>query len=241
MPSSAPLPVRVGVAVALTMPKSATLTRPSRLTSRLAGLMSRCTRPPRMRGRQRLAHPAADLGGSAGLGDFVAAQGGGQGLARHVLHHDVMDVALGAAVEDGHDVGVAQGGGGAGLVAEPFHEGGVLIVGWAEHFDRHHLLEHPVGGPVHAGHAPGAGQGAKLVAARQGLSLACHRGRNPTGRMLSKAKSWLSYPSARIGTRRGCSMSAAHPTPEAHDRTELVPHLRNEARRRSVPDTHGPA
>ena len=40
------------------------------------------------------------------------------------------------------------------LVAELLHEGGVLVVGCPEHPDRRRALEHPVGGPVHAGHAP---------------------------------------------------------------------------------------
>jgi hypothetical protein len=87
---------------------------------------------------------------------------------------------------------MVQPGGGAGLVAEPLHERGVLVVGRAEHLDRHRALQHPVGGPVHAGHAPNPEQGPKLVAARKELSLACHRARNPTGQVLAEAKRWLS-------------------------------------------------
>jgi hypothetical protein len=47
----------------------------------------------------------------------------GQALARHILHQQVVLVGIRAAVEDGHDVGMAQPGRRAGLAAEPFHEG----------------------------------------------------------------------------------------------------------------------
>jgi hypothetical protein len=46
----------------------------------------------------------------------------GQALAFHVLHDQIVQVAVGAAVEDGHDVGMVKGGGGAGLPAEPGHQ-----------------------------------------------------------------------------------------------------------------------
>ncbi len=60
------------------------------------------------------------LGGPAGRQGALVDRQLGQALARHVLHHQVMLVGIGAAVDPGHD-GLAQPGPGQGpgLPPEP--------------------------------------------------------------------------------------------------------------------------
>jgi hypothetical protein len=52
-----------------------------------------------VRGRQRLAHLASDLGDPPWAQQALSAQPPGQALAFHVLRDQVMQVAVGAAVE----------------------------------------------------------------------------------------------------------------------------------------------
>jgi hypothetical protein len=91
-----------------------------------------------------------------------------------------MQVAVGAAVEDGHDVGMVEGGGGAGLPAEPGHQLKVIGRGCGEHLDRYGALQHPVAGPIHLAHAPGPHHCAEGVPATQHPSLQRHRRRPAT-------------------------------------------------------------
>jgi hypothetical protein len=115
-------------------------------------------------GGQRRADLDRELGGPAGRQPALAVEQLGQALARHVLHHQVELFGVGAAVEHGHDVGMAQPGRGAGLPLEPLHERRVLGVGRAEHLDRDLPLQHPVGGQVHPGHPAHPEQRTQLVA-----------------------------------------------------------------------------
>jgi hypothetical protein len=129
VPSTVPVPVKVVAAAALTMPKSVTCTCPSGLTSTLAGLMSRSTSPWAW-AAARAAHTwMASSTAPAGGQPALAGQQLGQALAGHVLHHQKGLVGVGAAVEHGHDVGMAHPGRGAGLPPEPLHEQRVLSIG----------------------------------------------------------------------------------------------------------------
>ena len=79
-----------------------------------------------------------------------------QGLALEQLEDDVVDTLVGADVVDGEDVGVVQGGDGAGLAleaAQPLGVGGGI---GREDLEGDLAPETGVAGPVDLPHAPGA-------------------------------------------------------------------------------------
>ena len=67
-------------------------------------------------GGQGRGHLDGQLDGPAGRQPALAGQQLGQVLARHVLHHQIGLVGVGAAVEHRHDVGMVQPRRGAGLL-----------------------------------------------------------------------------------------------------------------------------
>src|SRR2546425_84711 len=70
----------------------------------------------------------------------------------HVLHDDVLHVAVGAGVEDAHHAGMVELRGRLGLPAKPPHEGLVARVVLGEHLDGHRAPQDRVGPLVHLGH-----------------------------------------------------------------------------------------
>jgi hypothetical protein len=94
-----------------------------------------------------------DLGSSACQQRAFGAADVAQGPPLDELHHHVVGLAVLAPVEDRHDVGVAEVGGGLGLAAEPGDEGVVLGELRVEDLDRHLPPEEGVFGGEHVGHA----------------------------------------------------------------------------------------
>ena len=60
-----------------------------------------------------------------------------QGAALEQLGHDEGDAVVLSDVVDGHDVGVIEGAGGAGLPFEPAEPGRIVEGGRGQHLDRH--------------------------------------------------------------------------------------------------------
>ena len=87
------------------------------------------------------------------------------GLAGHVLHDDERRARRAAAVVDGHDVRMVQGGRRTRLAVEPGHELDVVGETLAQHLDRHEPLEGRVGRQVDLGHAAAAQPPLQAVAA----------------------------------------------------------------------------
>jgi hypothetical protein len=137
--------------------------------------------PLSVRGRQRCAHLHPKLGSPPGRQPALVGQQLGQALAGHILHHQIVLSGIRAAVEHGHDVGMAEAGRAAGLTPEPLHEHRVLGIGRAEHLDRHLPLQHPVAGQVHPGHPAHPQQRAQPVAAVKDPSLQVHHAQTLPG------------------------------------------------------------
>jgi hypothetical protein len=74
---------------------------------------------------QRPGDVGGEVGGQVGVQRPVRLDRLPEAAALDVLHDDEVRAVLLAPVEDGHDVGVVQIGGGLGLPPEPLHEGGV--------------------------------------------------------------------------------------------------------------------
>ena len=81
------------------------------------------------------------------------AEGTGQGVALHVLHHQERGAVLAAVVVHVHHAGVVDGGHGAGLAAEAFGEAGLLQQGGQQDLHRDGTAEHLVGTAPHVAHA----------------------------------------------------------------------------------------
>ncbi len=92
-----------------------------------------------------------------------------EALPRHQLHDDEGNAPLLAHVVDGHDVGVVQGGGGAGLLEEP----GLALrpAGDREHLDRHLALELGVEPEVDRSHPAPAEEPVEPVTAVEDRAL----------------------------------------------------------------------
>ena len=100
------------------MPKSTTLTRPSRPISTLPGFTSRWTMPRAWAAARARATAAGDPGGLGRRQRAVPPQDRGEVLAVDELHDDVRPRRVLAVVVDGDDVGVAQRRGVLRLLAE---------------------------------------------------------------------------------------------------------------------------
>ena len=120
------------VSIARAMPKSVSFTRPSSRTRMLAGFTSRWTTPASWAvPSASAAWPRIDRTG-LGLHRTLLADDRRQGQPLDDLHHQVGEVVVLAVVEDGGDVGVQEGSGVEGLVAEPLRED-LLVVGVGAH------------------------------------------------------------------------------------------------------------
>ena len=97
-----------------------------------------------------------EVGGQVGVERPVGLDGLPQAAALDVLHDDEVRAVFLAPVEDGHDVGVVEVGGGLGLPPEPLHEGRVAGELGEQHLERDAAVEELVVGQVDLGHpAPG--------------------------------------------------------------------------------------
>ncbi len=135
------------------IPKSATCTRPSGESRMLLGLMSRWMRPRTCAAAESVGDLLADARDGGRGQRSVLAESHGKVAAGHLLHDDVGPGRVGPEVVDLHDVGVAQGRGGLGLVAEALHELGVTAELRAQDLDGHLAAELAVRGAEDGGHA----------------------------------------------------------------------------------------
>ena len=71
-----------------------------------------------------------------------------------------------ADVVDGEEVGVVEGGGGAGFTFEAFAPIGAVGDLWRQHLDRHLAAELGVARPPHLAHPTGPDGGEDFVAAK---------------------------------------------------------------------------
>jgi hypothetical protein len=140
----------------------------------------------RVRGRQGHEHLGEQLERPAGLHGRLVAHQVAQRAAGNVLHHQVGDLAVGALVEDGHDVTMVQLGGCLRLALEALGERLVVTEAVVHDLDGHLATESLVGGLEDAGHAAARDALADEVtpvedAAHQGLvTHHCH-GTSSTG------------------------------------------------------------
>ena len=139
---------------------------PLRSTRMLPGLMSRWTRPaaswacwmPERRladvvgGPQHVHRPGA-------LDDLLEVG------AVHELHDQEVQLLVLVDVVGADDVGMVEGGDGAGLAVEAFQRGGVVGLGGGQHLDGHPAAHQLVLAEVNAAHAAGAEAFEHLVAA----------------------------------------------------------------------------
>ena len=154
------------------IPKSVTIARPSAASRMLPGLMSRWTMPrtwatPRARATSSPMR-AACRGASRPPRRSRAARSSPIDEG----HHEVGLVAVGAGVEAGDDVRVAQDGRGERLAPEPVGEVGVGRDLGTQDLDRDLALEADVGGPVDRGHPAAPDDRPEPVATTDGSGLA---------------------------------------------------------------------
>ncbi len=123
-----------------------------------------------------------------------------QGLAGHVLHHDVGRAVLLAPVVDGDDVRMVEARGRLRLAAEALDAVGVGRVRRCQDLDRDASIEQSVVREEHVGHAAVADRFAQLVAVREDAAVGGHghgnllTGWSPGG---SAAPAWRSGPRPR--------------------------------------------
>ena len=157
---TAPVWVRLSsVLTARAMPKSVTLTSPSGVIRTLPGFTSRCIDAVAVREGERGGHAGADRGDLRRWDGLGVAEDGGERAAVDVLHDDEVGAVVLAPVEDRHDVGVGQVGGGLRLPAEPLDERAVDRELGEEDLQRHGPVELEVHGAVHLGHAAASDRG----------------------------------------------------------------------------------
>ncbi len=105
-----------------------------------------------MRGGQGHQHRREELERPRGLHGRLVAHDVAQRAAGHVLHDEVGDLAVGALVEDRHDVAVVELGRGLGLALEALGERGVVAEAVVHDLDGHLATESLIGGLEDAGH-----------------------------------------------------------------------------------------
>ena len=119
----------------------------------------------------------AAVGGGEAVGDPQAPGDGGdrgrravpedpaERLALEELGHDVGLIVVDADVVDGEEVGMIEGGGGAGLTLEALAPIGAVRDLWRQHLDRHLAAELGVARPPHLTHPTGPDGGEDFVPA----------------------------------------------------------------------------
>ena len=145
------------------MPKSMTLTVPSRVTMTLPGLMSRWITPCACAAAIAAAIFWAISARLHGGGPAPRRHELGQGASLDVLHDDELRLVVGPRVVDAHDVRLVQARGGLRLAAEPVHEARVARELGQQHLDRDRAAQHRVEAAEHLGHAAGADARLDLV------------------------------------------------------------------------------
>jgi hypothetical protein len=131
------------------------LTWPPAVRKRFSGLRSRRINTALVRRRE----PPADLHAilhHLARGERATLEPTAQRLAFQKLEDDAVDTLVGVDVVDGKDVGVVEGGEGAGLAleaAQPLGVGGGVL---GEDLEGDLAAEAGVAGPVDFPHAPGA-------------------------------------------------------------------------------------
>ncbi len=137
VPSNIPCgSVHAASAMARARPKSPMRSRPSSPKRRLAGLMSRCTRPCRWAYSRPRAVSRPISNACDGRQAVAGVEHRPEAAAAEVLAHEVRDALVGARVVDVHDVGVVERGRGLGLGPEALEEGRVVGHSLVEHLDR---------------------------------------------------------------------------------------------------------
>ena len=118
----------------------------------------------RVRGLQRRRDLLGELDGLHRRGRAAGREERRERAPLDVLHHDVLRVAVGAGVEDAHDVRVVQARRGLRLTAEPRDESGVAVERVEEDLDRDGAVERRVEAPEDLGHPALADPGLDGVA-----------------------------------------------------------------------------
>ena len=154
MPSRTPVWLVVAwLVMARARPKSATLTSPSRRTMTFSGLTSRWIMPAACAAR------SASRIGSRMASDSRAVSGDSSWMTSRRVLPSMSSIARKTSpcvlplVEDGHDVGVVEAGGGPGLGAEPLDEDGVGGQARPHDLQGHLPVQAPVQRHVDGGHA----------------------------------------------------------------------------------------
>jgi hypothetical protein len=155
-------------AAARAMPKSMTLTSPSRVSITLAGLMSRCTMPAACETARAAQTSATTSQARCGSSRPLVQQHVSQGPPLQQLHDDVGNAGVVlAGVEDRDDGRGVQRRGGLRLASEAGLERRVAGEVRAEHLDCDVPAEPDVDAPEHLRHAAGADRGPDLVPAAE--------------------------------------------------------------------------
>ena len=153
VPMTWPVAVSGTWSVMRAMPKSVIFTRPSGVTSRLPGLMSRCTRPAACAACSAIAVCDDDVEHAVGRQGVLALEDRGERLARDELHDEEGGAVLLAVVVDVRDALVVHERRVAGLGAEALEEPGVAEVLVLEDLDGDGSADDEVGGLPHLAHA----------------------------------------------------------------------------------------
>ena len=161
----------------LARPKSRILSWPLRRMKMFSGLRSRWTMPLSWAAARPLAIWTASSmalrGGQAGGGNAFA-----EGFAFEEFGDDVVGAVGLADVVDGDDVGMIEGGDGAGFLFEAAEAVGIVGEGGGKDFQGDVAEEAGVAGAVDFAHAAGADEGDDFVGAELGVGWEGHwRGR----------------------------------------------------------------
>ena len=158
VPTALPAAVRVTPPISFAIPKSISLTSPARVRIRFAGLGSRCMIPTSwIATSPAIIWTAMSRATSAGSAPRLVEQVPDRHSV-HVLHRDVLPVAVDAVLVDPADVGGGDLPGETDLAAEPARH---LVRGLdvrAQRLQGHGLFEGPVEGLEHDAHASRAQQ-----------------------------------------------------------------------------------
>ena len=162
---TAPVCVRLSsVFMARAMPKSVTLTMPSRGDEHVPRLHVSVDHAVPVGEGQGGGHVGPDGGRLLRRQRPGLAQDGREGAAVDELHDDEVGPVVLAPVEDGDDVGVREVGGRLRLPAESLHEGPVDRELGEEHLQGHRAVQLAVTGPVDLGHASAGDEMRQFVA-----------------------------------------------------------------------------
>ena len=145
----------------------------------VAGLHVPVDDSARVRRGERVRDLGSEAGGLAGRERAVAGEQRRDVLAVHELHDDVRAVGVGAEVVHADDVGMAQRGGGLGLLLEAGDEGGVAPVLGVKDLDRDLAAELGVGGAIDRRHAALAQELDEPVSAPEHVAERCHSSISP--------------------------------------------------------------